>query len=625
MPMKLCVSRTWLLLLALTATWVHAAVPGVATIDRAEFVVSDSRVPPPDTAPWQPIGLPDNWHVSRPGFNGQVWYRFAFSTMAARRTHALYLPRNSATEIEFFVNGEPLSLSKPYGDPRITELQRPLVFTIPSIMLRPSKNVMHIRVSGSAEHRHGLSRVTVGNGLFVRPLYYDPRYDLQVTSIAMFGAALLFAGLLALFVWRTERSDRILLWVGITSLAWAASAYLLLWPPLIEQHNIRQLLFFAMQYVYVAPLLVLCLRIGGARYRGLEIAVLGVFIGSCGAAALLSFDAYPTLAEGASVVKLLLTVAVLAWLVGVRVRQRRWPRYSLGLALAMVIVFAGYDWARWLGFADFDNLLLAPFGMPFLILALGATAFERHLSVIRALERANRELEQRVADKVREVEQTYKQMQDVLREQAVLRERQRIMTDMHDGLGSSLISLRSRLHARSMDLPQIEQRLDDILTDLRAIVDSLQPVEGDLGVVLGNIRYRMASAIEDTGVKLLWQVGLLPALEYLTPEMVLSIQRIILEALTNALRHADASTVTVSAKHSADREAIVITVSDDGKGFDAAAGAAGHGLRNMRGRAARMGISIDIRSSPGAGTEVVLELAIRIRPVTSVVGVPGPA
>lgn len=615
--MKLRVSHTWVLLLALTAPWVHAAVPGVATIDRAEFVVSESRVPPPDAAPWQPIGLPDNWHVSRPGFNGQVWYRLAFSTMGARRTHGLYLPRNSAAEFEFFVNGELLSISRPQGDPRVTELQRPLMYNLPVGMLRPADNLMHIRAAGSAEHRHGLPRVTVGFGLLVRP-YYDSRYDLQVTSIGMFGAALLVAGLLAWFVWLTERSDRILLWVGITSIAWAVSAYLLVWPPRIDQPNVRQLLFFASQHLYVVPLLVLCLRIGGARYRRLEFAVLGVFIGSCGAAALLSFDAYPTLAGGASAVKLLLTIAVLAWLVGVRVRQRRWPRYSLGLALAMVIVFAGYDWARWLGFADFDNLLLAPFGMPFLILALGATALERYLSVTRALERANRELEQRVADKVREVEQTYKQMQNVLHEQAVLRERQRIMTDMHDGLGSSLISLLSRLHARSMDLPQIERRLDDILTDLRAIVDSLQPVEGDLGVVLGNIRYRMASAIEDTGVKLLWQAEPLPALEYLTPEMVLSVQRIILETLTNALRHAGASTVTVSAKNSADRDAIVITVSDDGKGFDVATGAAGHGLRNMRGRAAKMGIPIDIRSSPGAGTEVVLELATR--PVASAVG-----
>jgi signal transduction histidine kinase len=615
--MKFRFSHIWLLLV-LMAAWVHAAAPVATVIDRAEFVVSDSSEPPLDTAPWQPIDLPDNWHVSRPGFKGQVWYRLAFRTTGATRTHALYLPRNSVTQFEFFLNGKLLAVGRVLGDFRITELQRPILYNLPISMLRPGDNVIHVRAEGSAEHRQGLSRATVGLGALVRPRYFE-RYDLQVTSIAMFGTGLLFAGLLACFVWFAQRSDRVSLWVGVTSLAWALSAYLLLWPLRFDQQNIRQLLFFASQYLYVVPLLVLCLRIGGARSRLLEAGSWCIFVASCGAAALLSFDAYPALAEAASVARLLVTVAVLVWLVGVGMRPRGWPIYLLGLALAMVIVFAGYDWARWMGYADFDNLLLAPFAMPFLILALGATALERHLSVTRALARANRELEQRVADKVREVEQTWRQMQDVLHEQAVLRERQRIMSDMHDGLGSSLIGLLSRLHSGGIALPQVEQRLDEMLTDLRAIVDSLQPVEGDLGVVLGNIRYRMASAFEDAGLKLLWRVDPLPALDTLTPERVLSVQRIILEALSNALRHAGASTVTVSANHAADRDAIVITVADDGKGFDVSAGAGGHGLRNMRGRAAKMGMPIDIRSSPGAGTQVTLELSAK-KTASGVVG-----
>ena len=609
--MKIRLAGALVLLGALVAACARAAIPGVMTVDRAEFLVSDSRVPPPDAAPWQPIGLPDNWHVSRPGFSGQLWYRLAFRTMAARRTHALYVPRNSASELEFFVNGEPLSLSRPYGDPRITELQRPLVFTVPSLMLRARDNVMHVRTLGTAEHRHGLSRITVGNGLLVRPNFYDPRFDLQVTSIAMFGAALLAAGLLSLFVWCNKRDEPVPLWFSVTALAWAVSTYLLLWPPQVEQNNIRQSLFLAMQHLYVVPLLVLCLRIGGARLLRMEAALWCLFVAACGIAALLSFEQYPALAAAVSVVTIFLTVAILVWLVRVGIRQRRWTLYSLGLALAVFIAFAGYDWARWMGVADFDSLLLVPFAMPFLILTLGAAGLERHLSVERALERTNRELEQRVAEKVREVEETYRRMRDVLHEQAVLRERQRIMTDMHDGLGSSLTSLLSRLHSRSIDLPQIQQRLDDLLTDLRAIVDSLQPVEGDLGVVLGNIRYRIARAIEESGVKFVWRVEPLPALDYLTPEMVLSVQRIILEALTNSLRHARASAVTVSARHSPERGAIIITTSDDGAGFDSAAGSMGHGLRNMRRRADLLGIAIDIRSSPGRGTEVLLELPLK--------------
>lgn len=521
----------------------------------------------------------------------------------------IYLPHNSAAEIEFFVNGEPLSLSRAYGDPRITELQRPLIYSVPPLMLRDRDNVMHVRVSGSAEHRHGLSRLTIGNGLVVRPQYYQPRYDLQVQSTAMFGAVLLVAGLLALSVWLDERSEPVILWFGVTALAWALSAYLLVWPPSVENLHVRQLLLFATQHLYVMPLVVLCLRTGGARYRGLETALWCAFAAACGAAVLLTFERYPALAQAASVARLCLTVSALAWLVRVGIPQNRWQRYSLGLALVMVIVLSGYDWARWMGLADFDNLLLAPFAMPFLILALGASSLERHLSMTRALERGKRELEQRVAEKVREVERTYAQMQEVLHQQAVLRERQRIMADMHDGLGSGLIGLLSQVHGRSADPAQIEQRLNDMLTDLRAIVDSLQPVEGDLGVVLGNIRYRMSKAIEASGVKFVWQVEPLPTLEDLAPDKVLSIQRIVLEALSNALRHAAASSVTISASLARERNAIVIVIADDGIGFDSKTAERGHGLRNMRSRAQRIGVRIDIDSSPGRGTRVILELS----------------
>ena len=402
--MRRWIARIFALIAASVAACAMATVPAVTTIDHAECVASDSMVPPPDSAPWRPISLPDDWNRSRPGFSGQVWYRLVFYPLSAKTTHATYVPRNSAAEIEFFVNGELESISRSYGDPRVSELQRPLINTVPTIMLRPGVNVIHIRVLGSAEHRHGLSRVTIGYGGIVRPKYYERRYDLQVVSIAMFGAVLLVAGLLALSVWWAERGEPVPFWFGVSSLAWAVSAYLLVWPPRVENPHVQQLLLFTMQHLHVIPLTVLCMRIGGARNRRLETLLWCAFAAACGAAALLSFARYPALAQATSVATLCLTISVLGWLVHVGVGERRWPLYSLGLALLMVIVLSGYDWARWMGFADFDNLLLAPFGMSFLILALGAAGLERHLSMMRSLEGAKRELERRVAEKVREVE-----------------------------------------------------------------------------------------------------------------------------------------------------------------------------------------------------------------------------
>ncbi len=429
----------------------------------------------------------------------------------------------------------------------------------------------------------------------------------------MLGAALFLSGALALLVWRGTCREPVLFWFGITALGASASAFLLLWPPQVAHGGIKQLLLFTMQHVYITPLLVLCLRVGEAYQPWLERILWFVFAAGAATAALLSFERYPLLATGASAAYLALAIAFLAWLLRASFRRRRWTSYLLGAALAAPIAFEGHDWGRWMGHVDFDDLLLGSYAAA--VLALGATVVERHVQAERALEDANRELEQRVADKTRMIERTYERIRQAEREQAVLPERERIMADMHDSLGASLVSLIGAVQSGKTDVKEIETRLEDALTELRAIVDSLGAVEGDLGVVLGNIRYRMRAAIEDSGARLSWQVEPLPTLADLTPDKVLAIQRIVLEALTNALRHASARVVTVSAHLSEDHDAIAVTIADDGRGFDPSMTGGGRGLRNMRNRAASIGARIEAQSVPGGGTQVTLVIPLKSAPL----------
>jgi signal transduction histidine kinase len=75
------------------------------------------------------------------------------------------------------------------------------------------------------------------------------------------------------------------------------------------------------------------------------------------------------------------------------------------------------------------------------------------------------------------------------------------------------------------------------------------------------------------------------------------------EALSNVSRHAQATTCRVSLYRAEDDT--VLEVDDDGRGFDPAlAAGAGHGLRNLRERAERLGGHTEIQSTPGAGTKV---------------------
>jgi len=80
------------------------------------------------------------------------------------------------------------------------------------------------------------------------------------------------------------------------------------------------------------------------------------------------------------------------------------------------------------------------------------------------------------------------------------------------------------------------------------------------------------------------------------------------EALNNAARHSGGSRVHVSLD--SDGTALVVSVVDDGGGFDPGAEDQGNGLASMRRRAERLGAKFDISSRPGVGTTVRLEVGV---------------
>ena len=78
------------------------------------------------------------------------------------------------------------------------------------------------------------------------------------------------------------------------------------------------------------------------------------------------------------------------------------------------------------------------------------------------------------------------------------------------------------------------------------------------------------------------------------------------EAVNNLVKYSNAKNAVV--KITTDNSSVSMLVKDDGKGFDEGVGKAGNGLRNMRQRAIASGADIAIKSVPGHGTEILLEL-----------------
>jgi len=193
-------------------------------------------------------------------------------------------------------------------------------------------------------------------------------------------------------------------------------------------------------------------------------------------------------------------------------------------------------------------------------------------------------------------------------ERTLLLERQRLMRDMHDGVGSHLIAL-LRLADSGAGGEAMADLLRSAIEDLRLTIDSLEPLEHDLATLLATLRTRVGRRLETAGLKLEWHMADMPPLPWLEPALALQVLRLIQEAMTNVIKHAQARTLSLSAHQQGD--ALEVRIEDDGCGFDAAVPRAGRGLASMRRRAQTLGAALHWVSTSGEGTRVCLRLPLR--------------
>jgi two-component system sensor histidine kinase UhpB len=190
-------------------------------------------------------------------------------------------------------------------------------------------------------------------------------------------------------------------------------------------------------------------------------------------------------------------------------------------------------------------------------------------------------------------------------------ERRRIAQELHDEIGQNLTAVvleltrvRERIHDESDALADAQELARESLDELGRISYRLRPAAlDDLG--LASALAALCSGIaRRTGVGVRCEVdGELPAVD---PQVELALYRIVQEALTNAVRHAECSSVDVAVAHS-DGE-IRVRVADDGAGLVGAK--PGAGMRGMRERALVIGGSLDVRSHPGEGVEVLVRVPV---------------
>ncbi len=219
------------------------------------------------------------------------------------------------------------------------------------------------------------------------------------------------------------------------------------------------------------------------------------------------------------------------------------------------------------------------------------------------------------------VELTRRVSRDTVRSilQAQETERARLSRELHDQTGQALAALKlglgrtrraQTLEAARDSLGELDQLLGEALTDLRTIAVELRPAALDEFGLVAALE-RLGRLIRDSHPIAVQLVATLEEGERLPDEIETALYRIVQEALSNVVKHAEASRVHIAIIR---RDQLVIaTIEDDGRGFDPLRVSPDRlGLTGIRERAAIFNGRALVESIPGRGSTITAELPLTL-------------
>jgi signal transduction histidine kinase len=589
-PARWACCRAWA---RFAAAWLAAlllvAGPAGATVvepSRADLIVSDQAEPPaPDDPRWQPVTLT---HVERAPV---AWYRMRFDADPAEPFWMLYLPFLYGGG-QITLNGVPVADITQSSPTLYVRWERPFLLPLPAGALRAQGNVLLVRALAA----HASANTMMGPQAALQPVFDRRLFTVRTLPMVTVATGLV-VGSLVLLIWFLRRREVLYGLFGLAAILWALRTTTFVFDALPPTAWVAwRLLYFLGTGGFIVVMALFTLALARWSRPVFTRALLGYwalgplayFVGGHAFAGRWWVAGLIPVGLGLAVV-----AAAAAW------RRRSAATLSLAVALALAVAAGLHDYAVAANAPLFATLLpgwtdhrlfLLHHAANLLLVVMGVLLAVRFVRTLGEVEAANRTLEARVKERERQIAASYERIAVLQREQAATDERQRIMRDLHDGLGSQLFTSLSRAERGALDPAAMSDTLRSAIDQMRVALEALASEEQDFGTAFGNFRFRWDARLRDCGLKPVWQVDLPDAMPAIAPHDALQILHIVQESLTNVVKHARASTVTVRLHHV--DGVLSVDVVDDGVGAAAPArpaGSGGRGQSNMAKRAQRLG------------------------------------
>ncbi len=628
------IAKLWLALLLAILPFARADEPPrnaytAVHITRAELLsvtgtgyslppqqIEDTTLP---SAGWKPVSLPytalrELVPTASSGMRAVTdWYRIDLSGQPrTTQQRVLYLPRWK-TLGHIAVYGDGVLLYQSHGSPVHNGYNHPLLLPLNATANTLSPKSVLIRVDRLRNSGSGFSTVWVGDE-HALAWRYQSRQMLQVQLPFMGSAAFLAVGAFAFAVWLGKRRESLyLLFFAISAVAflrmlhyYVGGSYLPISDEWFEWVTVASLLWL------IVLIHLFLQRLHQQPSAWLTRLALGLTL-ACNVATLphvstsiVSLYLFTPLLNLA-----VLPVAVLIFAVNLRKALRaQLPEGRLVAGWTVfAVVFTSYDGLLQNNLVSPESVYTSPYAVIGLFFVFSFIMFQRYTGAFAEVGRLNTELVLRLRAREAELEQSYQRLRVIENQQMLNAERRRLMQDMHDGLGSSLISAIRSVERGTMNEAEISSMLKSCMEDLKLVIDSMESVDADLLLLLATLRFRLAPRIEGAGVALRWEVQPVPVLAWLDPNSALHILRIVQECVANVLRHTRASTICFSTETTDD--GVCVVIEDNGEGFavEEALRRHGRGLRNQQQRAQAIGARVSWDSG-SAGTRFTLWLPL---------------
>ncbi len=479
---------------------------------------------------------------------------------------------------------------------------RPFLIPLEKGILKQGLN--KIVINTISQNSVGIGRVLVGPNVALQK-YYDQQFFWRITAPQAANSAMLLIGMLVFLFWLGRRKETELLWLSISTI-----------------------LLFTRTYYYYADTVPYDLELF------LAISDYSIYF-SCIATAAFYFYfiklphrfAIITILTILAIITLVLLIADVRSLIfyiptlivvfGMAmlgfidlIRYRNIERGVLGFIMFLMFFVIMYDFilaAQYEG--DGSAIYISVFGGAIYTTGFLISFGKRSLDAFMNIEKSNIVLEQHITETRAELAASEADRQRLVIKEAITDERSRLMQEMHDGIGSNLITALAIARNKNQSETTIKT-LNRAIKDLKITVDSLEPIEGDLVVLIGNLRHRMTQDIEDAGITCKWKVEDCEPLPWLDATNALHVLRIYQEAISNVMTHSGATEILIGCKEACHRNETGVTsyIIDNGCGFDPSLQAQGKGITNIQSRAESLNGVLNYDTDIGVGTAITLWL-----------------